>query len=275
MAIKDILVFLDDGVSNVERVQAAFCLAKTHNAKLTGATLASMKPMHAKVSDDKAIARMGEKLSNKLVEDFQRDAQLQGLSVNTLIIFGDAHTSAQKMSHYARNYDLVILRQPNPARDHYDRLNMFSQKVMLLSGRPILFMPYIGARKLPFEKALIAWDGTPAATRAVHDAIPLLSSLKEVVILVVESIKQIHSKKDVLVEGLAAHLANHDVKARITRVRPGINDVSGVILNQISENAIDLLVIGGYGTPTFKQKIFGGVSRSMLNSMIVPVLMSH
>jgi len=275
LAIKDILVFLDDGVSNIERVHAAFCLAKIHNAKLTGATLASLKPMHAKVSDDKAIARMGEKLSNKLVDDFQHAAEQQGLNVKTLIIFGDALTSALKMSHYARNYDLVILRQPNPARDHFDRLNVFAQKVMLLSGRPILFMPYIGARKLPFEKAMIAWDGTPAASRAVHDAIPLLATLREVVILVVESVKQIHSKKDVQDEGLAAHLANHDVNARVLRVRPGIRDVASVILNQIAENDIDLLVIGGYGTPTFRQKVFGNVTRSMLSSMIVPVLMSH
>ncbi|MBC8510021.1 MAG: universal stress protein, partial [Chloroflexi bacterium] len=52
-------------------------------------------------------------------------------------------------------------------------------------------------------------------------------------------------------------------------------DVPSVILNQIADNDIDLLVMGGYGTPTLKQKVFGGVSLSLLSSMLVPVVMSH
>ena len=43
----------------------------------------------------------------------------------------------------------------------------------------------------------------------------------------------------------------------------------------IAENDIDLLVMGGYGTPSLKQKIFGGVTRTILSSMIIPVIMSH
>jgi nucleotide-binding universal stress UspA family protein len=46
-------------------------------------------------------------------------------------------------------------------------------------------------------------------------------------------------------------------------------------LNEIAENDIDLLVMGGYGTPSLKQKIFGGVTRTILSSMIIPVFMSH
>ena len=275
MSYKDILVFLDDGKSNAERVKAAFTLAKIHDARLTGVSLASMKPVHAKVDNDKAIARMAEKLAQKLVDDFNDTAEEAGLVVDTIMIFGDATTSGLKMAHYARNFDLAILSQPNPARDNFTILQEFAKQAMLHSGRPLLFVPYIGANKIPFEHAMIAWDGTPAASRAVHDALPLLARAKDVMILVVTSRKQKEIKKDVLVEGLSYHLRRHDVNTRIVRVDPGTNSVSTVIQNQIADNDIDMLIMGGYGTPSLKQKIFGGVTQKLLSSMLIPVLMSH
>jgi len=58
-------------------------------------------------------------------------------------------------------------------------------------------------------------------------------------------------------------------------VHSGTFDVPTVILNEIAENSVDLLVMGGYGTPSLKQKIFGGVTKTLLTNMIVPVIMSH
>lgn len=275
MAIKDILLFLDDAKANAERMLAAISLAQQHGANLTGVALGSMKPVHAPSDNDKANARMGEKMAQKLVEEFSQTAQLAGMSVKTIIIFGDSINSAQKMAHYARNYDLVILSQPNPAHDNFNRLMEFSQQVLLRSGRPIFFMPYIGANKIPLQKAIVAWDGTPAVSRSLHDAIPILRQLKQVYILVVASKKQQQSKSEVLVDGLLEHLHHHSINAQILRVNPGPNSVATIIQNQISENDIDLLVIGGRGTPTLKQKIFGHVTGKLLTSMVVPVLMSH
>ena len=275
MAYKDILVFLDDGKTNTDRMQCAFHLAKSHNAKLTGVALASLKPRFARAVDDKAIERMGIRLAESLTDNFQKAAADAELSVNTIIIYGNASASAQKMSHYARNFDLIILGQPKPGRDNFRRLQDFSQQVMIHSGRPILFMPYIGAKKIICEKAIIAWDGTPSVSRSVHDAIPLLVSMRQVYILVVQSKKQKESKKDVLVDGLAYHLEHHGINAKIRLINPGDNSVSSIIQNQISENNIDLLVMGGYGTPSFKQKVLGGVSKQLLTSMVVPVVMSH
>ena len=275
MSLKDILVYLDDSSANDDRVKTAFHLANIHDAQITGASLASMKPKHAKSDDDKAVLRMGDKLAHKLTDDFTQSGLDAGLPVNAIVISGGATSSAIKMAHYARNADLVMLSQPDPSSDSFLRLQGLSKQIMLLGGRPVLFMPYIGIKKTGFEKAMIAWDGTPAVSRAVHDAIPFLAKAKEVVILIVASKKQKELKKDLLVEGLVKHLAHHNINSRLRRVNPGKNDVPSVILNKISDNNIDLLVLGGYGTPTLKQKIYGSVSSTLLSSMVVPVLMSH
>jgi len=275
MPLKDILVLLDDSKVNAERITMAFDLAKLNGSKVTAAALGSMKPIHAPETDDKASARMAQKMADQLVSDFMTKAEANGIIARTLIIHGIASDSSEKMAHYARNHDLVVLAQPNPSQSNYVWMQDFAEDVLLLSGRPVMFMPYIGVRKTSIDKVIIAWDGTPAVSRAVHDSIPILLGAEDVVILIVESKKQQTFKQDVLVDGLLEHLLYHGAKARISRVNPGNNDVPTVILNQISDNNIDLLIMGGYGTPTLKQKIFGSVSATMLSCMTTSVLMSH
>jgi len=118
-------------------------------------------------------------------------------------------------------------------------------------------------------------QANPAATRAVHDAIPLLKTIDDVVLLVVQEGKPKTQRGELQCEGMAEHLGRHGVAARTLRTSTGSFDVPTVILNRIAENDADLLVMGGYGTPSLRQKIFGGVTRTLLSSMIVPVFMSH
>jgi nucleotide-binding universal stress UspA family protein len=275
MQLADILVYLDDGASNKERVKAAFAMAKAHQARLTGVALAAIKPKHLKVKDQKALIRLSEQHAEQRVEDFSAAAVAEEIAVETRIVHGDEATAARKMALFARNFDLVMLRQANPKNDNFSIVKEVSEQVILLSGRPIFFMPYIGAHRIPCQKAMIAWDGTPAATRALHDAMPILTGMSEVIVLVVREGKQKTAKGEVMVNELHQHLKNHGVKANIRRVHSGTFDVPTVILNEIAENNVDLLVMGGYGTPSLKQKIFGGVTKTLLTNMIVPVIMSH
>ncbi len=275
MQLKDILVYLDDGVSNVERVKAAFALAKSHKARLTGVTLASVKPAHLKVKNAKALKKISEQQAEERAAAFSVIAKKEGISVDTRVVHGDEDVAARKMAQFSRNYDLVILRQANPNKDNFSIIKEVSEQVITLSGRPVFFMPYIGAHRMPCQKAMIAWDGTPAATRAIHDALPLLVQMDKVIVLVVREGKKKTAKGELMVDDTVDHLKRHKVNAKVKRISTGSFDVPTVILNEIAENDIDLLVMGGYGTPSLKQKIFGGVTRTLLSSMIVPVLMSH
>ena len=272
---KDILVYIDDGASNSERVKTAFELAKLHEARLTAVTLAAVKPTHLKVSDTKTLAHMSEKEAMARVEEFSQLAEQQGILHSTRVVHGDENLAARKLAQYARNFDLVILRQANPNNPNFSIVKTVSEQVILLSGRPVFFMPYIGAHRIPCTKAMIAWDGSPTTTRAIHDALPLIQHVDEVVILVVQQGKQKTAKGELLADDLCTHLQHHGANARVKRMNAGTFDVPTVILNEIAENDIDLLVMGGYGTPSLQQKIFGGVTRTLLQSMIIPVIMSH
>lgn len=118
-------------------------------------------------------------------------------------------------------------------------------------------------------------DGTPAATRAVHDSLPLLKGIDKVIITVVREGKSKTAKGELLADDLVEHLKRHGVNATVNRINAGTFDVATVLLNEIADNSTDLLVMGGYGTPGLKQKVFGGVTGTILKTMITPLVMSH
>lgn len=275
MALKDILVFVDEGASNPNRVGIALSMAQSHEARLAGVTLARLVPQHLKVSNTKALARFSHDAAEQRLAQFSELALSAGVSATTRIFTGNESRAAGRLARYSRNFDLLVLRQPNPANRNFSVFWDIAQQVLLLSGRPVYFVPYIGSRKISGPRAMIAWDGSPSATRAVHDALPLLKQKKDVVITVVREGKSKSAKGEALTENLAGHLQQHGVHARVNAIHAGTYDVPTVILNEVADRDIDLLVMGGYGTPSLKQKVFGGVTRTILESMIVPVLMSH
>ncbi|MCW8963616.1 MAG: universal stress protein [Gammaproteobacteria bacterium] len=275
MSYKSILVFLDDGKSNSDRMDAAIAMAKSHGAHLTGASLQTLKPENLNSDDEKLTALEAKRMAESLVKDFREKASRAELDFDSIIIMGKSHESANQMAHHGRNTDLIILAQPNPDSRNYARMLAFAEEVMLYSGRPILFIPYIGVNKIPFKRALISWDGTPAATRATYDSIPILKRTTDATILVVQSKKQLQSKTDVQAESLSLNLERHGIHSNVELVSPGTSSVASVILNEVTHHDIDVLIMGGYGTPTLTQKILGGVTRSLLSTMLIPVLMAH
>lgn len=275
MALKDILVFLDEGASNTDRAGIAFSLAQSHDARLAGVTLARLVPQYLKVSNTKALVRFSHEAAAQRLKEFSELAESAGLSASTRIFSGNEGRAAGRLARYSRNFDLLVLRQPNPKNRNFSVFWDIAQQVLLLSGRPVYFVPYIGSRRVSGPRAMIAWDGSPSATRAVHDALPLLREKEDVVITVVREGKSKSAKGEALTENLASHLQRHGVNARVNVIHAGTFDVATVILNEVADRDIDLLVMGGYGTPSLKQKVFGGVTRTILESMIAPVLMSH
>ena len=133
--LKDILVYVDDGASNKERVITAVSLAKLHQARLTAVTLATIKPSHVKVRDARTLATICEQEAHKRVEEFTQYVQQHELEVDSRVIHGDENLAARKIARYARNFDLVILRQANPNNANFSIVEKVAEQVILLSGR--------------------------------------------------------------------------------------------------------------------------------------------
>jgi nucleotide-binding universal stress UspA family protein len=135
-------------------------------------------------------------------------------------------------------------------------------------------VPYVGHVKPIGKKVLIGWKSGREAARAVHDAMPILVGADDVEVLTIDPERDV----DGINEPAAAithHLVRHGVPATAKHTISGDIPEGDVLLNYASDKNADLIVVGGYGHSRASEFILGGVTRTLLTEMTVPVLFSH
>ena len=135
-------------------------------------------------------------------------------------------------------------------------------------------VPYIQKRGLTLDRVFVCWDGGRTAARAIADAMPFLERAKAVDIVIGRRGAQ-GRHDEVTGAKLSEHLARHGVKANVKRMSKGDIAIEDVILSYAADSGADFMVMGGYGHSRLREFILGGVTRGILASMTVPVLMSH
>ena len=171
---------------------------------------------------------------------------------------------------HARYADLTIIGQ-QPANGPDDTEESFADLLVMRSGRPVLVLPQIGARKPIGRHIVVALNASREAARAVGDAMPLLERSDKVDIMSVEP----EATGDLPGADIAHHLARHDINAEAKRSVANQIDPGDVLLNYLADSGADLMVMGAYGHSRVREMILGDVTRHMLEHMTVPVLMSH
>jgi nucleotide-binding universal stress UspA family protein len=152
-------------------------------------------------------------------------------------------------------------------------VEVVDEGVLFESGRPVIFVPYIQKEGLKLDRVMVCWDGSRAATRAIADSLPFLQKAKQVEIVMVAN----KAGKDDEISGvdLGQHLARHDLKVDVKRITSPDIDIPSTILSYAADSSADMIVMGGYGHSRLREFILGGVTRSILETMTVPALMSH
>ncbi|MGI9290224.1 MAG: universal stress protein [Gammaproteobacteria bacterium] len=279
MQYKNILVYLDDGASNTERMKTSLAIAQAHDARITGVALNAAPSLQAMlragIGGANELIEKGNEQAQNIVKEFTALADAEGISHDTRVIECKEGRAPQKLAHLARNFDVSVLRQANPDRPNAELVMDVAEEVLFSSGRPVFFIPYIGTHAIPCQRAVIAWDGSAASTRAVHDALPLMEHMKEVVVLVVDADRQERTNGEKPGDDISNHLNAHGINNRIERRLSDGVPTSTIILNVLSDTGADILIMGGYGTSKLREVVLGGVTRTLFNSMTVPVFMSH
>lgn len=214
---------------------------------------------------ERALAR-----ANAALAVFEAEASNAGLTYGVQALTGLPVDGAATVSASARLYDLTIVQQPDPDRDTFD--NTMPQEILFQSGGPVLFIP--NTHKGPFEprRIGIAWDGSRLAARAVRDAASFLTRAHAIIII---GINESQEPTNAPAAALATHLARHGLVAQIERASADHADIQPIMLSIAADAGIDMIVMGGYGHSRWQERILGGVTRGMLQSMTVPTLMSH
>jgi len=172
----------------------------------------------------------------------------------------------------ARYADLVVAAQPAPENDSVGEAQQMQDSLTLVAGRPVLFVPYAGRFPEVGRKVLIAWDASREAARAVSDSLPFLK-VAQWVRVVVFNPGRAHGEVPGADVGL--YLARHGVKiSTSSRINKGVG-IGELILSEAADCGADLLVMGAYGHSRVREIVLGGATRTLLESMTLPVLMSH
>jgi nucleotide-binding universal stress UspA family protein len=212
-----------------------------------------------------------ESAASAAIKTFNIATDQAGISAESLTMNASLAAAGDQFARMARRFDLAIVGQAQPDVSSVEQI--IGETTLFESGRPVIMVPYI--QKAPFktDNVMICWDGSRTAARAVADAMPIIGKTGRVEIVIVASER---GKQDEI-EGadIGQHLARHGLRVDVHRISGGNIDVGDALLSHAADSGADLMIMGGYGHSRLREFVLGGVTRSIFESMTVPVLLSH
>lgn len=294
-SIRQILALIDDGPRADAVLALAAQLATRHGASVqalhavptaTAGAGGYLSPEAAGLAIEYAAQADAERLARAQAR-VAAAAEAHGLAIPLAPAEADAVAAALAAAHHS---DLVVLAQHTPGDG---QVAGFAGSVLVGAGAPLLFVPAVDA--LPADsdgaprcghRVLVAWAPTRESTRALRDAMPLLAMAQTVELVTLADAEGDAPPLD----RVRGYLRQHGVDATVHVVARGSAPLSAgllgggwtpdvpvaeALLSHAADSNADLIVMGGYGHARLRELALGGVTRTMLKSMTVPVLMSH
>jgi nucleotide-binding universal stress UspA family protein len=269
--IRSILVHVDAGPHVRQRLELAAALGKRLGADVTA--LYAVTPVFVELAFETAVAA----LPNGVIEiDESRLAVARELVSTVSAQSGvpiewraGRDTPERTTIAQALCADLLVLGQHDRTHHEAGVLPDFAPWVLTGSGKPAVLVPYIGARASAFGNVMVAWKATRESARALGAAIPLLRCAQSVNIVLDADATPTDR------ELLRAFLRRHGVQAQEQTLMTTSSTAGEAILSRAADLGADLIVMGCYGHSRTREFVLGGATRTVLESMTVPVLMVH
>ncbi|PTE06965.1 universal stress protein [Mesorhizobium helmanticense] len=187
--------------------------------------------------------------------------------------YPDVAWADEVVGRRARYADLTILGPDLLASDTLK--GKVIQGALFSSGKPLLLVPDGAQPTLKPKRILVAWDARIESSRAVRESLDMLKGAEEVRLIMVDPIEdEFHHGAEPGADA-ATYLARHGVKITVERLPSSNHSVADVLRQHAIDVAADLLVMGAYGHSRLRERIFGGVTKSMLENSSLPVLMAR
>jgi nucleotide-binding universal stress UspA family protein len=209
--------------------------------------------------------------AKKAIGRFEELARRSSISRDTRTLSASLSGASDQLGRLSRRFDIVVVGQPE--REHGAGDEIVAEGALFESARPVIVVPFIHKGGLKLDRVMVCWDGSRAATRAIADSLPLMQKAKQVEIVIVANGRP--KTNEVPGADVGEHLARHGLKVDVKRITSPDIDVASTILSYAADSSTDLIVMGGYGHSRLREFILGGVTRGILESMTVPVLLSH
>jgi nucleotide-binding universal stress UspA family protein len=280
MDYRTIVVHLDSGAHCVERIAVAARLAREFGAHLVGLYAAEPRELPASIRSKGDLARAlewrrsYEERAHEVTRRFRDETSRAGLAGTEVRIA--EKDPAEAMALNALYADLAIIGQRDPDEDS-DALGLphdFVDSTLQQSSRPLLVVPYAGSFPRIGSRVLIAWNASRTAARAVRDALPFLRRAEKVLVLSVNPERSGNHGESPGAD-IALYLARHGVNVEAAESHAGDVEPGSWLVSRACDLSADLIVMGGYGHSRLAESLFGGVTRSILGQLTLPMLAEH
>jgi nucleotide-binding universal stress UspA family protein len=175
--------------------------------------------------------------------------------------------AATLVARRARFFDLVVLGRSERVVDqpHTDVV----EQTLINSGRPVLVAPAQALADIG-EGIAVGWNGSAAATRALAASLPFLATARAISIITIGDRHQDSTAALVEYLGWYGIAAKHRHMAAVDGAGAGQQ-----LLSAAHEENANLLVMGGYGHVPWREFLFGGATREVVGTSLMPVLLTH
>ncbi|WP_379654704.1 universal stress protein [Pseudoxanthomonas sp. UC19_8] len=279
--LKNILVPLTDTAGDNDALSVAIKLAQSYEAQVRAAEICDLPlptegpwdliPTQALTAAETAVrslARNRAELVRGRVAGYANHVSVEVWEANTDYPSAVAALLAQAA-------DLCVLPGWAGLAKPAPQLKRFFNAVLFQSGTPILLVPPRCKHPLPPERALVAWNGSPNARRALSGALPLLRRAEQVHVVEIDPPLEGLRADEALRQALGDHLERHGIETAFATLRSKASSCSEVLLSHARKVDAQLLVMGGYGHSRLREWSLGGMTRDVLAASALPVLVAH
>ena len=173
---------------------------------------------------------------------------IQASALNDLLIIGQYPSSASALS------------QPLPIAD----------EIAVYAACAVLVVPTGLAKFDTSQAAVIGWNASPEAANAVRNALPFLRQASSVHIVSVGE-----DGADFPQMAASSYLSRHSIASELHSLQKGSLRPPAALEKFATDCHAGCLVIGAYGRSRFRETLLGGVTRDMLRTSRIPLLMAH
>lgn len=286
MSIKTLLVPVTSVDISTSPLEAAYLVAEMFDAHID--------VLHVRPDPRNMIPYVGEGMSGALIEEvmgaaereagdravtvhqvFERFVGRHGLRLSNVPVPGisaswheDTGREDEAVAMFGRMADMVVVNRPLRAAE-VPTATIF-EAALFECGQPLLVAPPNPVERLG-HNIMIAWNGSPEAARAVSAALPFLTRAKTVSIVTASG----WAEGALNIEAAARRLAWHGVEADVKSISQFAGTVGEIVLAEAAERNADMIVMGAYTQSRLRQMILGGVTRHVLSTATVPLVMAH
>jgi len=268
--MRSILLYANHDSGTVDRVEAALTIAAAFNSHIH---CLQVTPFNNYVVMDPfgGVYAMSRILEQLRAEEAKNQAEVEG----RLRRAGASWTWINETS--------------DPEGAALDRMNLVDIAIVSIGGEadesahtpaaarlairtntPILGISSEGPRLDVGGNAMVAWNGSPEASRALCNAVPLLALASRVTIV---EVTEDHSGFPAL--EAAQYLGYHDIKAEVREHPKAEDSTSDALRRAAVEIEASYIVMGSYGHSRLHERVFGGVTKDFSRTSPCTLFLSH